>query len=202
MLFLLSCASSPETSARAMRELLVNLTPRVAAQVSQWLGEQGVRPLDLPRLVRAAVDYVGARLDGCRSRSPRDFAAHVERLVDQFLEGDHDGPAIPRVPRGDEGGLLAPAPKTERTAVLRLVLARLTPADRYVLELKLLPRATWRSAARGLGVSVSTAQRRHAEATERAQLVAVDVLAESLDGRGHAEPGGQDSDADDPGLAA
>jgi hypothetical protein len=182
MLFLLALTTNTESSSRAMRELIECLTPRVAAQVERWLAAQQVRAISVPRLVEGAVEFICSRLHTCRSRSPLDFAGYLEKAVLQFLEGDHtDTPAPGRVPQRDEAQLLGPAPRVERLAVLHAVLARLTPAERYVLELKLQPRATWESVARILRTSVSTAQRRHAAATERAQLIAVDVLSERLE---------------------
>ena len=181
MLLLLSFARNAETSTRAKRELLASLAPRITAQVRAWLAEQGVIGLNTPLLVQAALEYVGNMLAMCHSRSPKDFAAHVEKLVLRYLEGDGDAPSSRRAPEVEDAALLSPAPKAERTAVLFAILARLTPAERFVLEQKLLPRATWETVARALGTSISTAQRRHAVATERAQLVAVDVLSECLE---------------------
>ncbi len=181
MLLLLSFAKNVETSARAQRELLVSLAPRITAGVRSWLAEQGVLGLHTPLLIEAVMEYVSTMLPMCQSRSPKDFAVHLEKLVLSYLEGEGDAPMSRRAPAREDAGLLSPAPKAERAAVLFAILARLTPAERFVLEQRLLPRATWESVARALGTSVSTAQRRHALATERAQLIAVDVLAETLE---------------------
>ncbi len=181
MLLLLTFASNPETSAKAMQKLLASITPRVSMQVQQWLAEHGTQAIDIRRLVDAVLQYVRGRLGACPSRSPLDFATYLEKLVQSCLDGGDEGVSTRRrMPQRDEHELLAPAPKVERVAVLHAILARLEQADRRVLELKLRHGATWESVARALGVSVSTAQRRHASATLRAQQAAVDLLAERL----------------------
>ncbi len=199
MLLLLSFARNAETSARATRELLVGLTPRITALVRGWLAEQGVLSLHTPLLIEAVLEYVSSMVPMCQSRSPQDFAAHVKKLVLGYLEGGGDAPVSRRAPEREDAPLLSPAPKAERAAVLYAILARLTPAERCVLEQRLLPRATWESVARALGTSVSTAQRRHVLATERAQVIAVDVLAETL---ADAEELADDIFFDDEHLAA
>ena len=50
-----------------------------------------------------------------------------------------------------------------------------------MIELRQQPRATWETVARALRVSVTTAKARHADALNRAQLAALDVLADRLD---------------------
>jgi|GEM_PF-2867868 len=189
MMFMLMSSTNPETTARACEDLMAALRPRVATLVADWCLTQDVQPIVQSPLVDAAMGYVRDAVWQCRSRSPQDFSTWVARRVTEWLDSDGEsrrdtvgtghGPCDPRRP-AERGSLLGAALRAERAAVLYATMQRLTPAERRVLALRQQPRATWETVARALGVSVSTATTRHAEALDRAQMLVLDVLAERL----------------------
>jgi len=187
MLFLLMSSTNAVTAQRALEDLMTALRPRVTTLVAAWCAGQTVQPLHQTSVVDEVLAYLRDAITQCRSRSPLDFSTWVERRVMEWLDSDGETPRakVARA-RGQgftqspavDGPLLSTAPKTERAAVIYATMLRLTVAERRVLDLRQQRRATWKTVARSLGVSVSMAMSRHAKAINRAQMVALDVLAE------------------------
>ena len=190
MQVLLMSSANSMTAARACDDVLTALRPRVALLVAEWCAAQAVQPLHPASLVEEAMAYLCDAIWQCRSRSTIDFSVWVRTRVVAWLDSEIDlneSSAKPNqhqlnagAPPESEQFLLA-APRRERAAVIYAARQRLTPAERKVIELRQQPRATWETVARALRVSVTTAKARHADALNRAQLAALDVLADRLD---------------------
>ncbi len=197
MLQLLVRTANASVVRRAAVELSEGLRIRITPLVARHRSTSGLKAPSLATCVERAAEAVEKALPTCRSRSPKDFAAWIERCVRSHLDGEPATPVALTTLRAhadaagaDSFGLVA-APRAERTAVLQAVLRRLPAADREVLQARMRPRASWPQVAAALGVSENTARTRYAMAVERAQLLVVDVLSEQ---RRIDEQGGREFD--------